>query len=323
MKRIVLAGGSGFLGQTLAAHFQKLGWQTINLTRHPKAPYEILWDGATLGPWQRELEGATALINLAGKSVNCRYNPRNRAEILNSRIDSTRILGEAISGCKTPPPLWLNASTATIYKHTFGPAHDERGAIGSHPDAKDAFSIEVAQAWEKAFNDAPTPATRKVTLRTAMVLGLGANSVFPTLRRLVRFGLGGKMASGEQYVSWIHERDFCRAIEWIIAHEKLSGITNLAAPNPVTNREMMRLFREILHVPIGLPATPWMLELGAFFLRTETELILKSRRVVPGRLLDSGFQFDFPQLRAAIEKLVAASNKNGLRANAEPAVSVC
>lgn len=322
-KRIVLAGGSGFLGGILAAHFQELGWETVILTRQPKAPGEIFWGGETLAAWRRELDGADVLINLAGKSVNCRYNHRNRAAILDSRVNSTRVLGEAIARCKQPPKLWLNASTATIYKHTFGPAHDEQGEIGPHPEAKDAFSIEVAQEWEKAVNETQAPGVRKVTLRSAMVLGLGANSVFPTLRRLVCLGLGGRMGSGNQYVSWIHARDFCRAIQWIVAHEELSGPINLAAPNPVTNREMMRLLRDLLRVPIGLPATNWMLEIGAFLLRTETELILKSRRVIPARLLASGFRFEFPELRAAFENLATAKNKNGLRANAEPAVSVC
>ena len=309
MKRVVLAGGSGFLGQELAKHFLARGNEVIVLTRQPRAcqslAREILWNGETLGKWSDELEGARALINLAGRSVNCRYHARNRQLILQSRVNPTRVLGEAIGHCTNPPGVWLNASTATIYRHTFGPAWSESGAIGAMPEAKDAFSVEVACAWEKALNEAQTPVTRTVALRTAMVLGTGKNSVLPVLRRLVRLGLGGKTASGNQYVSWIHEEDFCRAVDWIIEHENLSGPVNVAAPNPITNREMMAALRNVCGMPFGLPAPSWMLEVGAFVLRTETELIIKSRRVVPVRLTESGFHFSFPQFRAALENLIA------------------
>lgn len=311
MKRIVIAGGSGFLGQILEDHFRDAGWEVVILTRYPKAPGETLWDGETVGGWKCELDGAEALINLAGKSVNCRYNARNRTEILDSRVNSTRVLDEAIRVCSRPPRVWLNASTATIYKHTFEAANDEGGEIGAHPDAKDAFSVEVARAWEKAFEEAPASGVRKVILRTAMVLGLGTNSVFPMLRRLARAGLGGQMGSGEQYVSWIHARDFRRAIEWIIAREDLSGVVNLAAPNPVRNWEMMRILRKKAGALFGLPATDWMLEVGALFLRTETELILKSRRVVPRRLIESGFEFEFPEMRFAFDDLSSHRRVNG------------
>jgi len=306
-KRLILAGGSGFLGAVLAKYFVARRWEVVVLTRQPNNRVDgvrlVQWDGETLGGWSRELEGADAVINLAGVSVNCRYGPRNRKLILDSRVNSTRVLGEAIARCAKPPRVWLNSSTATIYKHTFGPAWDERGEIGGNREAKDEFSVEVARAWEQAFHEAPTPATRKIALRSAMVLGSGSNSVFPMLRRLVRLGSGGRMASGAQFVSWIHEEDFCRAIEWLLDRDEFSGIVNLAAPNPVTNAEMMRALREICGVRLGLPATRWMLEVGAFFLRTETELIIKSRRVVPGRLLDAGFKFHFPHLREAFEDL--------------------
>jgi uncharacterized protein (TIGR01777 family) len=219
-------------------------------------------------------------------------------------VNSTRVLGEAIAQCAQPPRVWLNASTATIYKHSLDRPIDElTGEIGSTPEAKDEFSVEVARAWEQALDEARTPATRKIALRTAMVLGNGPNSVLPVLRRLARFGLGGKMGTGRQFVSWIHEVDFCRAIEWLIAHEDFTGPVNLAAPNPVPNRELMESMREVCRVPFGLPATEWMLELGAFFLRTETELIIKSRRVVPGRLIAVGFQFRFPHPREALVDL--------------------
>jgi hypothetical protein len=305
--RLVIAGGSGFLGGALAEHFAARGWEIIVLTRQPRqnngAVRDVGWDGETLGEWARELEGARALVNLAGVSVNCRYHARNRKLILDSRINSTRVLGEALAGCANPPEVWLNSSTATIYKHTHGPAWDETGEIGGTPEAKDGFSVEVAVAWERTFSAAPTPKTRKLNLRSAMVLGTARNSVFPVLRRLVRLGLGGSLAGGQQFVSWIHERDFCRAIEWLIEHCDLSGTFNLAAPNPVKNAELMGTLCKVCRMPFGLPASLWLLELGAFFLRTETELVIKSRRVVPGRLLKEGFSFDYPLLRPAFEDL--------------------
>jgi uncharacterized protein (TIGR01777 family) len=305
-RRIILAGGRGFIGQILREHFLKQGCEVIVLTRSPRAAEgahrDLFWDGRTLGEWTRELDGADVLINLAGRSVDCRYHARNRRDITSSRLDSTRVLGEAIGRCAKPPKIWLNSSTATIYKHSFDRPMDESGEIGATLAAKDAFSVEVATAWERAFDEAQTPRTRKVALRTSMVFGHG--SVFPVLCRLARVGLGGRMASGNQYVSWIHETDFCRAIDWLIQHEEFSGPVNLAAPNPVPNRAMMATLRELCGMPFGLPATQWMLELGAFFLRTETELIIKSRRVVPGRLLASGFQFRFTQMREAMADLL-------------------
>lgn len=307
-QKIILAGGSGFLGGELAKHFATLGWEVVILTRSPKSRTdggrEIAWDTKSLGDWARELEGATAVINLTGRSVDCRYTAKNRREIMDSRVNSTRVVGEAIAHCKTPPRVWLNSSTATLYTHTFGKPHDESSQdMDSATDAKDAFSVEVAQAWERTLNEASTPQTRKVALRTSMVLGLGRNSVFPVLRRLTKFGLGGRQGSGKQFVSWIHAEDFCRAVEFIITHEELAGPINQCAPNPLPNAEMMKLFREACGMPIGLPATEWMLEIGAFFLRTETELIFKSRRVVPGRLLASGFAFHFPTFREALVDL--------------------
>ena len=309
--RIVLAGGTGFLGRGLAAHLDKSGYEPVILSRQPGGGRirEAQWDGRTAGEWMREIDGALAVVNLTGRSVNCRYTEENRRQIMNSRVESTRVIGRAIADSKKAPTVWLNASTATIYKHTFGPAHDESGEIAADKAANDAFSIEVARAWEKALEDAPTPNTRKVALRAAMVLGLGKNSVFPMLRRLARLGLGGRMGSGQHYVSWIHERDFCRAIEWILEHPELEGPVNLAAPGPVTNAEMMRLLREAVGAPFGLPAAEWMLEIGAFFLRTETELILKSRRVIPGRLQKSGFRFEFEEMGAAFRDLAKISGR--------------
>lgn len=308
--RIILAGGSGFLGGVLADHFASRGMEVVVFTRKPtgtvKGVAEVRWDGENLGEWANELEGARALINLAGVSVNCRYHAANRKLLLDSRMNPTRVLAEAIGRCVHPPSVWLNSSTATIYRHTFGPAWDEAGEIGGCAEAKDIFSVHVATEWERVFNEAKTPRTRKVALRSAMVLGHGGNSVLPHLLRLARLGLGGTLAGGRQYVSWIHEDDFCRAVEWIIEHESLSGAVNLAAPHPVTNAEFMAAIRRVCRAPFGLPASRWMLEVGAFFLRTETELLIKSRRVVPGRLLAGGFVFRHPDLLPALEQLVAS-----------------
>jgi len=306
--RIILAGGSGFLGRALASHFQDAGHEVVILTRSPKpasgSVREIVWDGRSLGDWAKDLEDATAVINLTGKSVNCRYTARNRKEIIDSRVNSTRVIGEAIAKCNEPPRVWLNSSSATIYKHSFDKPMDESCETGATPEAKDAFSIEVIEQWERELAEGQTPRTRKVALRTSMVLGNAKNSVVPVLRRLARFGLGGKMGSGKQMVSWIHEEDFCRAVEWIIAHENLSGHVNMTAPNPLPNREMMHAVRKVCSAPFGLPATEWMLEVGAFFLRTETELIIKSRNAIPRKLIESGFQFQFPVFQNALADLV-------------------
>jgi uncharacterized protein len=305
--RIIIAGGSGFLGRLLVRHRSATGNEVVVLSRTGGGMDEartVRWDGETVGLWAGELEGARAGINLAGRSVNCRYHARNRRLIMDSRVLPTRVLGEAMARCQAPPRVWLNASTATIYRHTFDRPMDEAGGeIGATPAAKDAFSIEVACAWERAFEEACTPATRKVAMRTAMVLGREPGGIFHVLRRLTRLGLGGRMGSGRQYVSWIHEQDFCRAVEWLIEHEEMAGPVNLAAPNPLPNAEMMRLFRKVCGVGIGLPGAGWMLEVGAFLLRTETELIIKSRRVVPARLLEAGFEFRFPDLGSALGDL--------------------
>jgi uncharacterized protein (TIGR01777 family) len=306
--KLILAGGTGFLGTVLASHFDALGWEVVVLTRRadsaPSRARQVIWDGETIGAWARELEGAEALVNLSGRSVDCRYTPKNRRIIMDSRVKPTRVLGEAISRCVAPPRVWLNASSATIYRHTLDTAWDETGSdFTPTPAVHDEFSLDVIHAWESAFHAAPVPRTRRVALRTTMVLGHARNSVFPVLCRLARFGLGGRMGSGRQFVSWLHQEDFCRAVGWLIAHEEVSGPVNLAAPNPLTNAEMMSHFRELVGAPFGLPAKEWMLEIGAFFLRTETELILKSRRVIPGKLIAGGFEFRFPTMREALQDL--------------------
>lgn len=306
--KIILAGGSGFLGKVLADYFVGKGMDVVILTRKSKPGIgptrEVGWDGKTLGAWAKQLEGARAVINLAGVSVNCRYHARNRKLVLDSRLNSTRVLGEAIARCANVPPVWINSSTATIYKHTLGPAWDEAGEIGGCAEAKDIFSVHVATEWERVFNEANTPHTRKVVLRSAMVLGHGRNSVLPNLLRLTRLGLGGPLAGGRQFVSWIHQEDFCRAVEWIMKHDKLGGPVNLAAPNPITNHELSDTLCKVCHMPFGLPISRWMLEIGAFVLRTEIELLIKSRRVIPGKLLVAGFAFRHPRLIPALEHLV-------------------
>ncbi len=303
--RIVLAGGTGFIGTFLRQRLAADGYEVVLLTRSPIQNggeiRQVPWDGQNLGDWKTELEGSHALINLSGRSVNCRYNEKNRREILESRVETTRILGEAVGRAVSPPPVWLNASTATIYKHTFDREMDEEtGEIGATPEAKDAFSIEVAKAWEKTFFEAPTPATRKVALRTAMVFAEDHGGVYRTLRSLTRWGLGGSIAGGRQFISWIHEADFCRVVEWLIDRDDFSGPVNVASPNPVTQREMMRIIRRARGAPFGLPATRSMLEVAAFVHRTEAELLIKSRRVVPSRLLAAGFEFRFPMMEEAV-----------------------
>lgn len=310
--KIVLAGGNGFLGRLLANDLRHRGYEIIVLTRKPgrgTGAKEIEWNGRDPGLWVEAIDGAHAVVNLAGRTVDCRYHAANRRLIKESRVNSTRALGRAIQQCRRPPAVWLNSSTATIYRHSLDRSMEESGEIAATPEVKDGFSIEVAQAWEGALAEAETPGTRKVALRTAMVLGR-TGGVFPVLKRLTRLGLGGAMAGGQQFVSWIHETDFCEAVAWLIANHKLSGPVNVCAPNPVTNTEFMREMRAACGKSTGLPATRWMLEAGAWLLRTETELILKSRRVVPGRLLAAGFQFRFEQIHEALTVLAGAETFN-------------
>jgi uncharacterized protein len=307
--RVVLPGGSGQVGGILARHFHAKGENVVVLSRSvSQAPWRVVpWDGTSLGAWTLELEAADLVINLAGRSVNCRYGETNRREIRESRTQTTALLGEVISGLAKPPRIWMNASTATIYRHALDHAMDERtGEIGGgEANAPDTwrFSIDVATSWEKTFFDAKSPNTRKIALRSAMVMSPDRGGVFDKLLRLVRLGLGGRSGSGGQFASWIHEMDFVRAVEFLISHEEIDGAVNLASPGPLPNREFMAALRQAWGQPIGLPATEWMLEIGAVLLGTETELILKSRRVVPGRLLEAGFQFEFPDWRRAAEDL--------------------
>jgi uncharacterized protein (TIGR01777 family) len=311
--RIVIPGGSGQIGTVLARAFQSDGHDVVVLSRQPQIrPWRVApWDGATLDAWHGEIDGSDVVINLAGRSVNCRYNAANRREILHSRIASTRVVGEAIASAKRPPSVWLQASTATIYAHRYDGPNDERsGVLGGHEcDAPSAwrFSTEVAQAWERAFDEATTPATRKVLLRSAMTLSPDKGGVFDRLLGLVRRGLGGSAGNGRQFMSWIHYEDFVAAVCWLIERRDVEGIVNFASPNPLPNAEFMRVLREACGMPFGLPAPDWMLEIGAAFMRTETELILKSRRVVPSKLLEHGFTFRFPNWDTAASDLCRES----------------
>ena len=307
--KIVLPGGSGHLGGVLARHFHGSGHDVTVLTRTPiAAPWHVVrWDGENLDRWADELDGADAVINLAGRSVDCRYSAVNRQEILDSRIRPTQILGQAIGRLPNPPRLWINASTATMYRHSMDRAMDESGELGgSERDVPSAwrFSTEVATRWEKTFFDAATPRTRKIALRSAMVMSPERGGAFEMLLRLVRFGLGGAAGSGDQFVSWVHDADFVRALECLMLNEDIDGVVNVASPSPLPNTDFMRELRKAWGRKFGLTSRRWMLELGAVFLRTETELILKSRRVIPGRLLDHGFRFEFPEWGAAAGDLV-------------------
>jgi uncharacterized protein (TIGR01777 family) len=308
--RVVLPGGSGHLGKILARYFHAHGHRVTVLTRTPlAAPWRVLaWDGANLGRWVQELEGADIVINLTGRSVNCRYSAANRREILDSRVGPTHLLGEAIGKLAHPPRLWMNASTATIYRHALDRTMDEAtGDLGGdEPNAPPSwrFSIDVATRWEERFFGAKTPGTRKIALRSAAVMSVEQGGAFDMLSRLVRFGLGGRAGSGEQFISWVHEADFVRVVAYLMASEDIEGVVNVAAPCPLSNKNFMDTLRRAWGRRFGLHAARWMLEFGAVFLRTETELIPKSRRVVPGRLLDHGFRFQFSEWSAAAPELV-------------------
>ncbi len=308
--KIVILGGSGQIGTLLARAFVADGHDVVVLSRNATLRdwRVVAWDGKTLGDWADEIDDSDVVINLAGRSVNCRYHAENRRQMMDSRVDSTHIVGEAIKAVVNPPKVWLQASTATIYAHRFdAPNDDVTGTIGGgEPDVPDTwrFSIEVAKAWEKAANDAKTPKTRKVLMRSAMTMSPDRGGIFDVMLGLVRKGLGGTAGSGRQYISWIHDRDFVRSVYWLIEHDELSGPINISSPHPLPNREFMRIFREAWGTRVGLPTMEWQLAIGALLMRTETELILKSRRVVPKMLTDSGFEFEFPEWKDAVEDLV-------------------
>ena len=318
---IVIFGANGFLGRYLTRHCARTGKEVVAIGRSKEGwsgdGMFLEWDGKTLGPWALALEGAEAVINLAGRSVNCRYTPENRRHIIESRVDATRAIGQAIASCKTPPKTWLNASTATWYRHAEDePQNDWLGQPG------EGFSYEVAQAWEDAFFETTIPAeTRKLALRIGMVLANEKATVYDVFQKLTIRGLGGTMGGGNQRISWIHMEDFLRAVEFVINDPFLDGVINVTAAEFPTNRQWMQTFRETVGMPIGLPATKWMLKLGALLMDTETELILKSRWAEPTRLRDAGFRWRWGK---AVEAIADLQGRRGInkffRAAAERSV---
>ncbi len=302
-KKIILAGGNGYLGGVLAGYYRHIAEQVIILSRKPKVTEgnvkTVLWDGVTKGDWVKEMEGADVLINLCGKNVNCRYTAKNREEIIRSRVVPTALLNKVVGELSNPPALWVNITSATIYRHAEDFAQDETtGQIGY------GFSIDVCRQWEESFFSECKVPVRKVALRMGIVLGR-SDSVFPRLLNLVRLGLGGRQGNGQQYVSWVHEQDVARGTEWLLDHPELSGVINCTAPEAIKNTDLMHALRKSYGMPIGLPTPAWLLTIGARIIGTEAELILKSRWVTPKRLLDSGYQFLFTKADYAIDDILS------------------
>lgn len=297
--KIVLAGGNGYIGRVLAQYFKPIADEVIILSRRA-APAEanirtVVWDGKSEGDWTTNLANADLLMNLCGKNVNCRYTDQNKQEILDSRLIPTALLNKVINQMAEPPKVFINVTSATIYRHA-----DDRPQDEATGDIGEGFSVNVCKAWEQVFFGTDTPATRKIALRMGFVLGK-TDSAFPRLLNLARFGLGGPQGNGKQLVSWIHEHDVARLTEWLLDHPEAAGIFNCTAPQAVTNANLMQHIRREIHMPIGLPSPKWLLELGALIIGTETELILKSRWVIPQRLLDMGFEFAYPQIGPAVK----------------------
>lgn len=301
MKKIIIAAGTGFLGQVLTNHFKDQFEEIIILTRGKSQTRDgvkyVNWNARTFSGWENELENAAVLINLAGKSVDCRYTKENKKEILLSRIESTKILNKAVLNCENPPKHWLNSSTATIYRFSLDKQMDEvDGEIGND------FSINVALSWEKAFFKTETPNTLKTALRTSIVLGKSGGAFIP-LKTLAKTGLGGKQGDGNQFVSWIHEEDFANAVDFIIQKE-MTGVINVVSPEPIRNADFMQKLRKAIGFPFGIPMNVFLLKIGSFIIRTEAELILKSRNVIPKRLLENGFKFKFGNINDAFQNLI-------------------
>jgi uncharacterized protein len=301
MKKIVIAGGTGFLGTSLANHYSKQDTQVIILTRGKSKikggiQYES-WDGKTIGSWIKVLDNSDVVINLNGKSVDCRYTKKNKSLIYSTRLESTNILGQAILQCNNPPKLWINSASATIYRHSVDKEMDEyNGEIG------EGFSVDVCQKWEAAFNQFELNKTRKIILRTGIVLGKSGGPMKP-LKMLAKLGFGGKQGSGEQYVSWLHEDDFVNIIDFIASNQDINGAYNITAPTPLPNSDFMKAIRQALKIRVGISMPRWLLELGAIIIGTETELILKSRRVVPTKLMEAGYHFKFKEINKTLFNL--------------------
>jgi len=302
MKKVILAGGSGYIGRILVSFYSESATEVIVLTRGTswlKGNVRFVhWNGTDVGDWAKELEGADLLVNLTGKNVNCRYNQTNKDEILNSRVRATAALGKAVNQLTYPPKVWIQSASATIYRHADDRAMDERtGEIG------DGFSVDVCKQWEKTFWEQKTPSTRKVLLRIGIVLGK-SDSALPRLLNLTKLGLGGRQGTGKQYMSWIHEADVVAAIHWVYTHDEINGTFNCTSPQPLTNTDFMKALRDVCNVPFGVPMPEWILKIGALIIGTETELILKSRWVMPRKLMDAGYVFKFPDLRSALKDIL-------------------
>lgn len=299
--KIILAGGSGFLGMSLANYF-KDNYDVVILSRTNKEDKDgiryVSWDAKNLSYWTKELEGALAIINLTGKSVNCRYNQANKMEIYQSRLDSTYIIGMAIEKCIIKPSIWFNAASSTIYRNELEKANTEdEGILGS------GFSVDVCKKWEAMFYGFTTKGVRKINLRIAIVLGKDKSVMIP-FKALAKYGLGGKSGNGNQMFSWVHIDDFCKAIHFLLKNENHNGTFNIAAPNPTSNSIFMKTLRQNIKIPFGVSQPKWMLEMGAWLINTETELILKSRWVIPKKLNEIGFKFQHETIESALKDLV-------------------
>jgi len=297
-KKIIIAAGTGFLGQVLETYLTAKGYNVVILTRSPKKVNHISWNAKELRNWKNEFENTYAIINLTGKSVDCRYNQKNKDLIYSSRIDSTNVIGAAIQQCNHPPKIWINSSTATIYRHSIDKEMTEdNGEIGTD------FSMNIAKAWEKAFYSHDIPNTRQLAIRTSIVLGKNGGALIP-LKNIIKLGIGGNQGNGNQKVSFIHEHDFARAIAFLLEKETIIGNVNVTAPSPSDNKTLMNIIRKKLKIPFGIPQPKWLLKIGAFLIGTEAELVLKSRNVIPKRLLDNGFKFKYGTIYATVNNLI-------------------
>jgi uncharacterized protein len=310
-KKIVIAGGTGFMGVEMIRYFGTDNDISILTRKIPNSENNrnnqaftttnnvtyIKWDATTLGDWVNTLEGIDLLINLTGRTVNCRYTKKNKQDIIYSRVQSTKILNEAVSQLSNKPTVWMNASSATIYKSSYDKQNDEFTG-----DIVDNFSVEVCKQWEAAFFETEIKGVRKIALRMAITLGAGG--VLIPYFNLLKYGLGSTQGNGKQMFSWIHMVDTCRMIEWAYKNENIEGILNCCAPNPVTNKELMQTFRKICNIKIGLPAYEWMLKLGAIIIGTEVELVLKSRNVIPTKAMQNGFTFKYTHLQNALTEII-------------------
>ena len=299
-KKIIIAGGTGALGSALIDGYREVDTETVVLTREVRSNHDnvryVRWDAQSLGEWTKELEGATAIINLVGKSVNCRYTAKNKAEIVRSRVDATAIIGSAIQQATAPPKVWINAGSAAIFGDAGDAVKTEDSSVGN------GFSPEVCKAWEATFHQYDTPNTRKVFLRIGIVIQSKGGILKPFVN-LARFGLGGRIGSGEQYLSWIHEAEFVRLVGWTIENENIQGIVHASNPNPIRNKDFMKAIRQRLGIPLGIPNYEWSTKLGAWLIGTEAELVLSGRRVISTVLAENRFEFQYPEFGDALRDL--------------------